>query len=428
MASSEDWHKKPRSKRKKRRARSTTTQTYIHILFVTLFVTILWNLSGFSFLASDVEHLKVALDALHLKFDHAQVPYLPTLPSYLKYTTTIRPPLLSLPFPTTELFTSDALAHNFLIFFDTTKWDSNEHAIDPNLLLFPWDEIDTASKLAELPYRYMHQGGWRECRQACDVRAACAAFKYEIGHQTCFLIHASGEGRRIQTWNNEIYQQWARYTTPQLVASGNKGRFKYHQHIWGLVTTPRNSSANGAIKLSLSEQDTLFQACIQLGGCQLPGSSSRMASVATTVQDEYILDTFRPIGDLINSVFTKNVFGKEPYLSKRKMKNGQTPVPFSTQVIGWRMCREICRSMNTIVICIGFSSYQNECTFYKAVGQLNMKSNPVHRMTDKEADARAPVTRLYGVVRSPRAGDSLIRPYVCVFVMLAFGTNDSMTQ
>ena len=153
-----------------------------------------------------------------------------------------------------------------------------------------------------------------------------------------------------------------------------------------------------------------------------------MTSVATTVQDEYILDTFRPIGDLINSVFTKNVFGKEPYLSKRKMKSGQTPVPFSTHVIGWRMCREICRSMNTIVICIGFSSYQNECTFYKAVGQTNMKSNPVHRMTDKEADARSPVTRLYGVVRSPRAGDSLIRPYVCDFVMPAFGTNDFITN
>ena len=137
MASREDWHKKARSKRRKRQARSTT-QTYIHILFITLFGTILWNLSGLSFLASDVEHLKKALDALHNKFDLAQVPYLPSLPSYLKYTTTIRPPLSSLQFPTTESFTSDALSHNFLIFFDTQKWDSNEHAIDPNLLLFPF--------------------------------------------------------------------------------------------------------------------------------------------------------------------------------------------------------------------------------------------------------------------------------------------------
>ena len=262
-------------------------------------------------------------------------------------------------------FPFGTLSQHFMVFIDTEKITSN-HAIDPDILLNPWDENDTTSKLAELPYRYMRKGGWRECRQACDQRQKCTAFKYEVGHQTCFLIkiqtEKNNESRMIQKWDETVFKQWAKYSTPQLLSSSRKGRFDYHQHIWGFVTLPKRKTTSSPSSMntnlhttfSIAEKNTLFNACLQLGGCQ----KKNLATKPTLEKDEYIFDSFKPIGDMIEAVFTTNPFGSEPAMSIRKNfeKNGD---------MDWRMCREVCRSMNTIVTCVGYVSFKMECKFYK---------------------------------------------------------------
>lgn len=283
-----------------------------------------------------------------------------TKPSNVKYITKFVQQPMHAP-----KFTLDSLSHHFMVFIDKTM-STSKHAIHPDILLYPWDENDTNSKLVELPYRYMSKGGWRECRQACDQRKKCTAFKYEVGHQTCFLIKTAKNNkirRMIEKWDETVFEKWAKYTTPQLLWSSKKGRFNYHQHIWGFVTKPKGkdtpdttSSIHTRILLSEAEKETLFNACTQLGGCQTKDSSPEMTTKPTLEQDEKIFDSFKPIGDMIDTVFTTNPFGSEPFFAKRKKLRGD---------MGWRMCREACRSMNTIVTCVGFESYKMECKFYK---------------------------------------------------------------
>jgi hypothetical protein len=269
--------------------------------------------------------------------------------------------------------------HTFKIFLDK-KHTTSAHATHPDALIQQWDEQET-SYMKDVPYRYL--GSWRECRQECDKRS-CAAFKYEIGHQTCLLLKANANGGGIQKWDDAMFQKWARYTSPQLDESRKKGRFKYHQHIWGLV-------------LSKKQEIHVEKACNSLGGDE----------EACTKEDiklsEKVLDAIVPEGNMINTVFLTNPFTGVKEIHKLK--------PRSLHV-DWRMCQEMCRAMDSFIHCLGFKIEAKTCTFYRNINEVDIRQIPIKILTDDEADLHSFGKTIYGLVRSPRKTDQPLKPFV----------------
>ena len=304
--------------------------------------------------------------------------------------------------PTTDRPTSK-LAFKYFSFLDA-KHSTSKHAIDPDSRIQIWNPHDK-SYFKELPFRYT-RGGWRECRKACDQAEknsgkVCIAFKFEIGHQTCILIDgtkqylfdsisSSGSSRSVgsrSSWS-VLKPKWNQYSNPYLDDSRTKGRFNYHQHIWGLQM-PATLSSEDQIKLKT--------VCLDLGSATCTTSFINDAGT-----NDNKLDTIDPTGNLINNVFLTNVFEGEKEISRATRGVH----------VDWRMCREMCRSMNQNIVCIGYQAQESNCIFYRNIYRFDLKRGPIKALSDKEADLKNTGSNVFGVVRSPRRDDEPTRPYV----------------
>ena len=113
------------------------------------------------------------------------------------------------------------LAPAYLVFLDT-KGTTSKHGVSPDVIVQQWNKQDT-SHYKDLPFRYTRIGGWRECRKACDdaenttgntTGRPCVAFKFEIGHQSCFLLdgtHYRLFGSLTSEWS-ELKPKWTQHT------------------------------------------------------------------------------------------------------------------------------------------------------------------------------------------------------------------------
>ena len=289
------------------------------------------------------------------------------------------------------------LAPAYLVFLDT-KGTTSKHGVSPDVIVQQWNKQDT-SHYKDLPFRYTRIGGWRECRKACDdaenttgntTGRPCVAFKFEIGHQSCFLLdgtHYRLFGSLTSEWS-ELKPKWTQHTNQFLDDSRKKGRFKHHQHVWGV----RKPSAT----LTSEDQAKLEAVCADLGG-----TSCRKT-------DEAALDSVIVRGNLINQVFLSNVFQGVNVISKLRDSKSRP------MHVNWRMCREICRSMNQNIFCVGYEAREKNCLFYRSVHQFGLTTQgAVSFLTETDADsAQGSGTVVYGVVRSPRRDDPPTRPFV----------------